>query len=1393
MLRAILATILLLAVAPAEGRVQQEDQLAALEAQIPALRRSFRHTELLARLERIAEQDKEQQADGRLAAWITLISGERRLLRLVAADEELRRKKVVDVVRLLAEQELDGASELQLARFCALHSLEAEVEEALARARELDPATKDESDRLLAQVRGEELPRGGYFRYRGRFVPLEQRDREQALDEALERVALAGPPDILESFRPSQEAANLAEFERRFGGRGGDLLRDAAESLRAALLEEYAAVRGWLPSYAKQPSLRHNLLDRLDLMAAPRREMRNLIARYDKPQQPEVDDFRRTLEGLYKRYEELLSIDSRALNGIGVDRAQLRLESIRCREEALAAVDRYLSEYDSSGLPAAEVAPPPEADSTGRHLLPGRRQSGLEDSLWIMLHFAAGHDVETMSRCDELLTQRNSLTRWERMLVDQLRADAVERYNDSCASSLDLDERFFMQFLNRYRRVLGLSPFEIEERCNVASRKHSREMVDLGYFGHISPVARNRTPTDRVRLEGYGGGVGENCLAGRCDGRAAFEAWYHSPGHHRNLVSGGPHLGVGATRDHAMWTMVAGGADLAWRVLHRSAGPAEQRRLAELAASVAESLAAGAITEEVRRALFAAVPQVLPAFARLAFAASNDGASPHRESWPTLISLIIDADAPTEWRPLQIAAVAALIDGMEWDSKLKVRALAWTLVNPLLGETFAYDPKAPPGPRRLAVIEIRKFWEEVGQFRYRQGSAAEARERSRPAGRKGDGPSLEAPLKLLSARERLTLARQYGGGNDTEKAVERGLRWLARVQDSDGAWRARSFATVDQRFRGHEKSLGQGNAEWEVGMTGLALLAFVSAGNTTEQGDHHETVARGAQFLLERIIDYGKFETTSSHYMYNHAIATQALCELYAYTADRRIGIGAQLCLDYLAYAQHQLSGGWRYVANEAGDMSVTGWVVMALNSGYKARLDVSGFRGALRFLGSVTWPGYFRIGYTHRKDGGTVRLGAVGMLCRLFLEAKKEDSQVLLNAWRIKRALPGQTSIDFYYWYYATLGLFQLGGDFWKEWNEALVPELLRLQNTEGRSPFNGSWPPQGEWSNVGGRIYQTALGVLMLTTYYRYDRLRSPRVVPFTGDAGKQLKPYIDQIRNAEDEVVQSVAARRMADLFGTAAASELFRLLRDEQEGKEFRRRLAFLLVDCVGGNHEAALLALLEKEQDELVAEAIVRALEGVGSEISVKLLVGYLDHEVRELRAHAARTLGMIGDAGAAAAIAKRLDLEQDDWCKSLMNAALTRLSHRKEIDLFVKDALKAGSADRLRVLSGLDLLESGGVARFLNQTKEKEPRLYQRALQSVAEHRQAAAVPLLMILLESEDRDTRAESLKLLKILTGQDLQFDADKPLEDRQAALVRWQAWWSQRLEEYRLRDSR
>ena len=110
----------------------------------------------------------------------------------------------------------------------------------------------------------------------------------------------------------------------------------------------------------------------------------------------------------------------------------------------------------------------------------------------------------------------------------------------------------------------------------------------------------------------------------------------------------------------------------------------------------------------------------------------------------------------------------------------------------------------------------------------------------------------------------------------------------------------------------------------------------------------------------------------------------------------------------------------------------------------------------------------------------------AEALVCRFFLQLPRDTAIETGAVELLRRSLPSPTPINYYYWYYGSLGLFQLGGEPWKTWNRALLQTLLPQQRTDGSEA--GSWDPDSVWGNYGGRVYTTALATLCLQTYYRY-----------------------------------------------------------------------------------------------------------------------------------------------------------------------------------------------------------------------------------------------------------------------------------------------------------------
>lgn len=121
---------------------------------------------------------------------------------------------------------------------------------------------------------------------------------------------------------------------------------------------------------------------------------------------------------------------------------------------------------------------------------------------------------------------------------------------------LDPAEFEGVMHLNQIRILAGLSALPVDPRLCEASRGHSKDMKEKGFFSHESPVAGKRAFTDRAKLAGTSAQA-ENIAVGMSGGRSAVDAWWHSPGHFSNMM--GAHARQGLGRCEAHWTQMFGG------------------------------------------------------------------------------------------------------------------------------------------------------------------------------------------------------------------------------------------------------------------------------------------------------------------------------------------------------------------------------------------------------------------------------------------------------------------------------------------------------------------------------------------------------------------------------------------------------------------------------------------------------------------------------------------------------------------------------------------------------------------------------------------------------------------------------------------------------------------
>ncbi len=380
-----------------------------------------------------------------------------------------------------------------------------------------------------------------------------------------------------------------------------------------------------------------------------------------------------------------------------------------------------------------------------------------------------------------------------------------------------------------------------------------------------------------------------------------------------------------------------------------------------------------------------------------------------------------------------------------------------------------------------------------------RSAATEPRPREPPPERPplaGDSPtgettphSLPQIYELRVSPDRLRAAIGHGGTRETETAVVAALAWLATNQNADGRWNGRRLeAGRGTVIDGQERR--DAGTQADTGLTGLSLLAFLASGHTHREGEHREQVRRGIDFLITVQAADGNLGGQGTIYekMYCHAMATFALSECCAMSQDDRLREPVQRAINYTLRAQQPGGGGWRYQPREQGDMSQLGWQFMALKSAELAGIPIppETRQGMLRFIGSVTSGKHGGLAGYRPGHRATRTMTAEALVCRQFLGLQRSNPACDEAGDFILAELPGQREPNFYYWYYGTLAMYQLQGERWQRWNEALQTALVGSQRTEGR--LAGSWDPDPVWGTCGGRAYSTALGTLCLEVYYRY-----------------------------------------------------------------------------------------------------------------------------------------------------------------------------------------------------------------------------------------------------------------------------------------------------------------
>lgn len=354
--------------------------------------------------------------------------------------------------------------------------------------------------------------------------------------------------------------------------------------------------------------------------------------------------------------------------------------------------------------------------------------------------------------------------------------------------------------------------------------------------------------------------------------------------------------------------------------------------------------------------------------------------------------------------------------------------------------------------------------------------------------------------RLRTANNRSEIVAAEGGSALTEASVKSALAWLSRVQAADGRWSAEAHGGGREALVNGENRGGP-QMKADAAITGLALLAFLGDGHTHERGEYKEQVGKGLGYLLRIQGGDGNLTGGASTFaaMYCHGMATYALAEAYLLSGDDKLREPLTRAVRYTLEAQSPHDGGWRYKRGDMmGDTSQLGWQLLALTSAEAAGIEIpqSAKDGMVRYLKSVSFGANDGLASYRRAEEASSSMTAEALFCKQLLgmqrdnPACQEAGDYLLGELpgaRPRKGRPGDVARpNYYYWYYGTLSMFQLGGEHWDAWNKALLSQLLTRQRGDGDDM--GSWDADSEWGAYGGRVYSTALATLSLEAYYRF-----------------------------------------------------------------------------------------------------------------------------------------------------------------------------------------------------------------------------------------------------------------------------------------------------------------
>ena len=327
----------------------------------------------------------------------------------------------------------------------------------------------------------------------------------------------------------------------------------------------------------------------------------------------------------------------------------------------------------------------------------------------------------------------------------------------------------------------------------------------------------------------------------------------------------------------------------------------------------------------------------------------------------------------------------------------------------------------------------------------------------------------------------------------SERALQKGLEWLARNQGPEGNWNSN-----------------------DLGLVGMGALAFLSAGYLPGRGRYGNTVQRALDFVTRNAKPSGLLNISNAQRdMYNHGLAAFALGQAYGMTNDKALSNVLDKSLKLISNTQAE-DGGWDYRARRQGrghDLSLVVMQAKALRGAMDSGLEVSpevvgsaiqsvrryyksrsGKNGLSNPKAAMLEAGQF----TYSGGHGTLAMAACGVVC-LQEFGQYADWRIGKNLDVIQAAI-GRDSVpgsrngklpceDAYTLYYVGQALYQVGGKRWRESYPRLRDYLVASQMlNSGESAQDGLWRDHKRVGGQPGDLYGTAVACFVLAMPNRY-----------------------------------------------------------------------------------------------------------------------------------------------------------------------------------------------------------------------------------------------------------------------------------------------------------------